>query len=103
MYPVAVSVAPLHRNRNRLTVAFRLILYIPHLFLVGGIGIGAAYGARGSRFGVSGEAGLLGAAALVLAIVSWFTLVFTGQHILGIRQFTHFYLRLRLRALSYPM
>jgi Domain of unknown function (DUF4389) len=33
--------------------------------------------------------------------VSWFTIVFTGTHINGIRQLTAFYLRWRVRALAY--
>ena len=41
-YPVSVSVEPLLANRNRLTTAFRLILGIPHLILVGGVGVGIA-------------------------------------------------------------
>jgi hypothetical protein len=41
--------------------------------------------------------------AAFLAIVSWFTLVFAGTHIIGIRQFTAFYLRWRVRAVSYLM
>jgi hypothetical protein len=36
------------------------------------------------------ETGLLGAAAFLLAIVSWFTIVIGGEHIPGIRQFTAF-------------
>ena len=41
-YPVSVSVEPLLKPRNRLTTAFRLILAIPHLILVGGVGAGFA-------------------------------------------------------------
>ena len=89
-------------NRNRLTTAFRLILAIPHLILVGGVGLGVA--SRGNSLtAVGGEGGLLGAVAIVLAIVSWFTIVFAGRHIIGIRQFTSFYLRWRVRALAYFM
>jgi Domain of unknown function (DUF4389) len=99
-YPVSVSVEPSLTNRNRLTTAFRLILAIPHLILVGGVGIGVAY--REDRTTTAGsEGGLLGAVAVFLAIVSWFTIVFTGTHIIGIRQFTAFYLRWRVRALAY--
>jgi hypothetical protein len=103
-YPVEVSVEPALINRNRLTTAFRVILAIPHLFLVGGIGIGYTYGARRdaiSSFG--GETGLLGAVAFLLAIVAWFTIVFGGTHGRGIRDFTRFYLRWRVRALAYLM
>jgi hypothetical protein len=101
-YPVLVNVEPLLTNRNRLTTAFRLILAIPHLILVGGIGFGVA-SSGDSRTTVGGEGGLLGAVAIFLAIVSWFTLVFAGKHIIGIRQFTSFYLRWRVRALAYFM
>jgi hypothetical protein len=101
-YPVAVNLEPSLTNRNRVTTAFRLILAIPHLILVGGIGFGAASGGS-SRTTVGGEGGLLGAVAVFLAIVSWFTIVFAGRHIVGIRQFTSFYLRWRVRAVAYFM
>jgi hypothetical protein len=101
-YPVSVSVERQLTNRNRLTTAFRLILAIPHLLLVGGLGLGFA--SRGSRTTtIGGEAGLLGGVALFLAIVSWFTIVLTGTHISGIRQFTLFFLRWRVRAVAYFM
>jgi hypothetical protein len=101
-YPVSIAVQPLLTNRNRLTTAFRLILVIPHVLLVGGIGLSYAAGGDGARsFG--SETGLLGAVAAVLAIISWFTIVLTGQHIVGIRQMTAFYLRWRVRALAYLM
>jgi hypothetical protein len=101
-YPVSVTVEPSLTNRNRLTTAFRLILAIPHLILVGGIGFGLA--SRGdSRTAIGGEGGLLGAAAAFLAIVSWFTIVFGGRHIIGIRHFTSYYLRWRVRAIAYFM
>jgi hypothetical protein len=102
-YPVTVTVTPAITNRNRLTTAFRLILYIPHAILVGGIGIGFATGRNGGNASLGGETGLLGAAAYVLAVVSWFTIVIAGQHITGIRQFAAFYLRWRVRALAYLM
>jgi hypothetical protein len=101
-YPVSVNVEPSLTNRNRLTTAFRLILAIPHLILVGGIGFGLA--SRGdSRTVIGGEGGLLGAAAAFLAIVSWFTIVFGDRHIIGIRHFTSYYLRWRVRAIAYFM
>jgi uncharacterized protein DUF4389 len=101
-YPVLVTVERAIANRNRLTTAFRLILAIPHLILVGGVGIGiASHHDSGTTIG--GEGGLLGAVAFFLAIVSWFTILFGGTHIAGIRQFTAFYLRWRVRALAYFM
>jgi hypothetical protein len=42
-YPCSVSVESTVANRNRLTTAFRLILAVPHLILVGGAGISVAY------------------------------------------------------------
>ena len=102
-YPVSVDVTPALTNRNRLTTAFRLILAIPHLILVGGVGLGFAWIHDDSRTRVGSESGLLGAVAFFLAIVSWFTIVFTGRHVTGIRQFTAFYMRWRVRALAYLM
>jgi hypothetical protein len=100
--PVSVAVEPSLTDRNRLTTAFRLVLAIPHLILVGGIGLGVASRGDG-RTTVGSEGGLLGAVAIFLAIVSWFTIVVAGTHIAGIRQFTAFYLRWRVRALAYLM
>jgi hypothetical protein len=103
-YPVSVEVQPSLTGRNRLTTAFRLILAIPHLLLVGGTTIGlASRGEHGASLGAGGEGGLLGAIALCLAMVSWFTIVIAGLHILGIRQYTLFFLRWRVRALAYLM
>jgi hypothetical protein len=99
---VSVSVEPNLTHRNRLTTAFRLILAIPHVILVGGIGLGVAFRGDG-RTTLSSEGGLLGAVVVFLAIVSWFTIVIAGTHIIGIRQFTAFYLRWRVRALAYLM
>ncbi len=102
-YPVTVSVEPLMTHRNRLTTAFRLILAIPHILLVGGIGIGVATSNRGLGQSFGGHGGVLGYIVFVLAVVSWFTLVIGATHIVGIRQFTTFYLRWRVRALAYLM
>lgn len=100
-YPVTVSVEPLLQNRNRMTTAFRLILGIPHWILVGGIGFLFARASTSTSIG--GQNGILGYVAFLLAIVSWFTLVIGGTHILAIRQFTTFYMRWRARALAYLM
>ena len=100
-YPVDVNVAPAYADRNRLTTFFRLLLAIPHIILVGGAGF--AFGYNTDNRSASGEGGLLGAVAVFMAIVSWFTLVIAGTHITGIRQFTAFYLRWRVRAVSYLM
>ena len=101
-YPVTVTVTPALTNRNRMTTAFRAILAIPHVILVGGVGIGASTRGDGQS-AFAGESGLMGAVAVVLAIVAWFTILFAGTHIAGIRQFTAYYLRWRTRALAYLM
>ena len=91
---------PALANRNRLTTAFRLILAIPHIILVGGISLGVVAGG-GTFRNTSGQGGLLGAVVFFLAIVSWFTIVINETHIPAIREFAMFYLRWRVRALSY--
>ena len=103
-YPVNITVQPALTNRNRLTTAFRIILAIPHLILVGGAAIGVSAGMRGgSTTSLGSEGGLLGAVAGFLAIVSWFTILISGTHIVGIRQFTTFFMRWRVRAIAYLM
>src|SRR6266699_7245305 len=104
-YPVSIAVEPTLSGRNRLSVAFRIILAIPHLFLVGGVGVGLAVhsGDSSSSWSLGGETGLFGVVAYLLAIVSWFMIVFAARQGPGIRQFTTFYLRWRVRSLAYLM
>ena len=103
-YPVSVRVEPLLFPRDRMTTAFRLILAIPHLFLVGGIGFSMVFRTgRADIIALGPETGVLGFVAAILAIVSWFTILFRHEHFPGIRQYTLYYLRWRVRALSYLM
>jgi hypothetical protein len=103
-YPVSVAVEPLLAPRNRMTTAFRLILGIPHLFLVGGIGFSMVFRTgRSDLISFGPETGLLGLVAGILAVVSWFTILIKREHISGIREYTRFYLRWRVRALAYLM
>jgi hypothetical protein len=90
-YPVTITIAPQTEPRNRLTTALRPILAIPHAILAGPV----YWSSR------TGGAGLLGAAAYAMAIVSWFTLLITGEQLRGIRDFSMYYLRWRTRALAY--
>jgi hypothetical protein len=90
-YPVSITVQTKLDGRNRLTTAFRPILALPHSILVGPV----YWSSR------SGGFGLIGAAAYVLAVVSWFTLLFTGDQPRGIREFMLYYLRWRTRSLAY--
>jgi hypothetical protein len=70
------------------------------MILVGGLGIGFAYG-DDPRIKMGSETGLLGVAAYFLAIVAWFTIVLGSVHPAGIRQFSLYYMRWRARALAY--
>lgn len=100
-YPVSVSVVPQISSRNRLTTAFRLILALPHFILVGGA-VQWSIGSRNALL-LGGNTGVLGAIVWVLAIVSWFTIVFSGRHVDGIREFTRFFVRWRARAIAYML
>jgi hypothetical protein len=92
-YPVSYEVEPQAEERNRLTVAFRIILAIPHVLLVGGPGIGIS--TAGERTGV------LGLVAGVAAVINWFIIVFTGKANADLMSLQQFYLRWRARALAY--
>ncbi len=95
-YPITYDVEPQRDDRNRLTVGFRFILAIPHILLVGspgGIGAGAIAGSGGIAFLLSN--GVLGAAAFITAVISWFAIVFTGNHPRGLWDFARFYMRWR--------
>jgi hypothetical protein len=102
-YPVSVTIAPQIAHRDKLTTAFRLILALPHLILVGGVATSVWSLGSNDMVSLSGNTGILGAIAWVLAIVSWFTIVLSGQHVTGIREFTMFVLRWRARSIAYSM
>ena len=102
-YPVAVSIAPPIANRDKLTTAFRLILALPHLILVGGVATSVMSLRSNEAVSLSGNTGILGAIAWMLAMVSWLTIVLSGQHVAGIREFTMFVLRWRARSIAYSM
>jgi hypothetical protein len=74
-----------------MTVAFRILLALPHSIMVGPV----------VWFYRTGSFGLLGAAAGFLAVVNWVSLVITGKAVAGIRDFTLYYLRWRTRAVAY--
>jgi hypothetical protein len=103
-YPVEVLVIPQLRRRNRLTAAFRIILAIPHLLLVGGPIAFATVRLRGSespRLDVGVSAGALGAVAALAAIIAWFLIVFSGRHPDGLWNLAAYYMRWRVRAVAY--
>jgi hypothetical protein len=109
-YPVVYDVQRQIENRNRLTVAFRIILGIPQWLLVGGpggSGVSFPWDLRGDWFGlrsilsVGTGGGVLGVAAWVMAIISWFAIVFTGKQPRGLWDFTNFFMRWRANAVAY--
>jgi len=108
-YPVAYDVEPQLTDRNRLTVAFRIILAIPHLILVGAPGIawGGGIGLWGrdngfwANFSAMGGDGLIGIAAGVAAVIAWFAILFTRKHPRGIWDFTAYFMRWRTKAMAY--
>lgn len=105
-YPVSIDVVTQTAGRNRLTTAFRIILAIPHLILVGapGFAVGIhneAASGGGLRWQSGGSNGLLGVVAFVGAIISWFAIVFTGRHPRGLWDLANFYMRWRANAVAY--
>lgn len=103
-YPARVRVDAALGPRSRLTVAFRPILALPHLVLVGGpIAFLLSWtwpSANGARYDVGGG-GVLGAVAVVSAVIAWFALVFNGREPEGLWSLAAFYLRWRVRAVAY--
>ena len=104
-YPVQVHVDPALDGRDRLTTAFRLLLAIPHLLLVGGPIAGAFSwtwsGDQRQSYQWGAGGGVLGAVAGVVAVIAWFAILFTGRHPEGLWNLVSFYLRWRVRAVAY--
>jgi hypothetical protein len=105
MHPVDVDVVPALHDRNRVTTAFRAILAIPHILLVGTpVSFALTAGWRSSaRNGVDVGAGTgaLGVVAAVAALIAWFALVFGSRYPEGLQGLALFYLRWRVRAGAY--
>lgn len=102
-HPVDVHLAPALENRDRTTTAFRLILAIPHLLLVGApaaVFLSWTWGAGDNGFQWS-STGVLGAMAGICALIAWFSILFTGQYPEGLRSLVTMYLRWRVRAVAY--
>jgi hypothetical protein len=103
--PLQLQVQPALGDRNRLTTAFRLVLAIPHLLLVGGpVAAVVSWAprddaARNPSWAANG--GVLGAVAIIAAFIAWFAIVFTGRHPEGLWDLAAFYLRWRARAMAY--
>lgn len=103
-YPVGVNIKAATEDRNRLTTAFRFFLALPHVLLVGGPVAIMLSTDWSSDSGVSwgyGSGGALGAVASLVAVISWFAIVFTARHPDGLWKLAAFYLRWRVRAIAY--
>lgn len=103
VHPVRLRVTPALAERDRLTTAFRVLLAIPHLLLVGGP-IAAFFTWSGNDGNVDrswGASGVLGAVAFVCAIIMWFAIVFTAHAPDGLWRLAAFYLRWRVRSSAY--
>src|SRR5688572_13408058 len=96
VHPIHVHVQPALTRRNRLTTAFRFILAIPHLLLVGGPMIAFWAWSEGSEgvteHGWTFSGGALGGVAVAVAIIAWFAIVFTGRYPAGLRSLAVLYL-----------
>lgn len=103
-HAVDVHVEPATESRNRLTTAFRIVLAIPHLLLVGGpvaATLAWSWGSEGGPGYSLGTGGALGAVAGVAALIAWFAILFTGRHPEGLWNLAAFYLRWRVRVVAY--
>lgn len=103
-YPIQYDVQPQLTDRNRLTVAFRIILGLPHAILVGAPGLTVYFGwprddAWNAAF-LSGD-GVIGSAAFVTAFIAWFAILFWRTHPSGIWDFGRYYMRWRANAVAY--
>lgn len=101
-YPVVITVEPQTEHRDRLTTLFRIVLAIPHLILVG-VAWSFGFSSEAPRLSAAGQGGLIGIVISALAIASWLTILLSGEHVEGIREFTRFYLRWRLRVGAYTL
>lgn len=103
-YPVAVEVTPALADRNRVTTAFRFFLGLPHLFLVGGP-VAAIFSIEWtSHHNISlgwGSGGVLSLIAGIAVCIAWFAILITGHYPAQLRQLAEWYLRWRVRAISY--
>lgn len=102
-HPVDVRLQPALDNRDRMTTAFRLILAIPHLLLVGApaaVFLSWTWGSGDSGSQWS-STGVLGALAGICAMIAWFSILFTGRYPEGLRSLVVMYLRWRVRAVAY--
>ncbi|HEX6135303.1 MAG TPA: DUF4389 domain-containing protein, partial [Longimicrobiales bacterium] len=103
-FTTGVTLPAATEDRDRLTVAFRFFLALPHLILVGGPVAAFSSIVWSDNDGWSwgwGTSGLLGVVACFAAIIAWFAILFTGTHPEGLWKLKAYYLRWRVRAIAY--
>lgn len=104
VHPVGIALPAATEERNRLTVAFRFFLALPHILLVGGPFVAVSSGwasDEGWMYGWGSGTGVLGLVAVAVAIIAWFAILFTRQHPDGLWKLGAFYLRWRVRGIAY--
>jgi hypothetical protein len=103
--PVQLHIEPALLERNRLTTAFRFLLGIPHLILVGAPLAATLSWSWSSELGFKYDwgagGGALGAVAVVSALIAWFAILLTTRHPEGLWNLAAYYLRWRVRAIAY--
>jgi hypothetical protein len=90
-YPIAYDV-PYKEKLGRLSTAFRAILAIPQVLIVGGPGVG---------WGGNSQTGLFGAVVAITSVVSWFAIMFTKRYPRGLWDMAMMYMRWRANVVSY--
>lgn len=105
VHPVQINVEPAIEERNRLTTAFRPLLALPHLILVGGpLAMFFSWTSESEAGGLRyewGAGGVFGALAAAAAFIAWFAILFTGRYPQGLRDLVAMYLRWRVRVVAY--
>jgi hypothetical protein len=92
-YPVSFDVEPKTADRNRLTTAFRLILAIPQVLIVGSpgsVGLGANSGT-----------GVFGAVISLTSVLAWFAILFTGRYPRDLWNLAKMYMGWRANVVAY--
>jgi hypothetical protein len=105
LHPVRLRILPALSARSRLTVAFRWLLAIPQMIIVGSpIALAMTWAQTPDghvRYLWGAGGGALGAVALLCALVGWFAIIFTGRTPDGLTKLAAYYLRWHVRVSEY--
>jgi hypothetical protein len=103
IYPAGIVLPAATTDRNRLTVAFRFFLALPHFILIGGPIAGSVGWSTtsGSNWSWGSGYGLLGLAVWCATVFAWFAILITARHPDVLWRFGAYYLRWRVRAIAY--